>query len=175
MYKSNTNIGSRNNGPANINFARFLSYIPTAVARILGSDEYPDIVGTVRFYETAYGTVVFAEAVGLPWNKDDCASPIFGFHIHEGESCSRSNNDFSETGSHYDPFNCPHPYHSGDMPPLMCAEGTAFSAFLTDRFTVSEIIGRTVVIHDHSDDFTTQPSGNSGKKIACGEIVSVRR
>lgn len=42
--------------------------------------------------------------------------------------------------------------------------------FFTNRFSIEEIIGRTVVIHDMTDDFKTQPSGNSGKKIACGVI-----
>jgi Cu-Zn family superoxide dismutase len=42
---------------------------------------------------------------------------------------------------------------------------------LINKFTVNEIIGRTVIIHSQPDDFTTQPSGNSGKKIACGEII----
>ena len=42
---------------------------------------------------------------------------------------------------------------------------------LINKFTVNEIIGRTVIIHSQPDDFTTQPSGNSGKKIACGEIT----
>ena len=41
---------------------------------------------------------------------------------------------------------------------------------MTDRFFVDEIIGKTIIIHAHLDDFTTQPSGNSGEKIACGEI-----
>ena len=44
--------------------------------------------------------------------------------------------------------------------------------FLTDRFTIDEIINRTIVIHDMPDDFITQPSGNSGNKIACGIIVN---
>lgn len=55
------------------------------------------------------------------------------------------------------------------------ADSKAFSAFLTDRFTVKEILNRTVVIHSRPDDFTTQPSGNSGEKIACGVIKSVFR
>ena len=50
--------------------------------------------------------------------------------------------------------------------------GYAFSAFLTDRFTVKEIVGRTVIMHSSPDDFTSQPSGNAGEKIACGEIVA---
>ena len=56
------------------------------------------------------------------------------------------------------------------MPPLFANAGYAFLVFYTDRFTVPEVVGRTVVIHDMPDDFTTQPAGNSGKKIACGVV-----
>jgi len=57
--------------------------------------------------------------------------------------------------------------------PLFSNSGYAWSSFLTNRFTVDQIIGRTVIIHSDPDDFTTQPSGNSGKKIACGEIIKL--
>lgn len=56
------------------------------------------------------------------------------------------------------------------MPPLFSNRGYAFQAFLTDRFTVLEILGRTVIIHDGTDDFTSQPAGNAGARIACGVI-----
>jgi Cu-Zn family superoxide dismutase len=56
------------------------------------------------------------------------------------------------------------------MPPLFVNHGYAFSAFLTDKFYVRDVIGLTVIIHAQPDDFTTQPSGNAGKKIACGLI-----
>lgn len=42
-----------------------------------------------------------------------------------------------------------------------------------NKFTVKDIIGKVVIIHEMPDDFTTQPSGNSGTKIACGEIEKV--
>ncbi|MFQ7398750.1 MAG: superoxide dismutase family protein, partial [Neglectibacter sp.] len=48
--------------------------------------------------------------------------------------------------------------------------GYAWSAFLTSRFTIRQVLGRTLIIHGSPDDFTTQPAGNSGKRIACGEI-----
>ena len=44
----------------------------------------------------------------------------------------------------------------------------------TDRFTVDDAIGKTVVIHSEPDDFRTQPSGNAGTKIACGVITKVK-
>ena len=51
----------------------------------------------------------------------------------------------------------------------MC-QGNAYLSFKTDRFTVKEILGRTIVIHSYPDDFQYQPSGNAGRKIACGII-----
>lgn len=42
---------------------------------------------------------------------------------------------------------------------------------MTDRFTIDETIGKTVIIHAKPDDFVTQPSGNAGEKIACGVIL----
>jgi len=50
-----------------------------------------------------------------------------------------------------------------------------FLSVLTDRFTLPEIIGKTVIINDMPDDFTTQPSGNAGEKIACREIVLCKK
>lgn len=152
-------------------FAPFLSRHPTALAYIGGSPEYVSIKGTVGFYQSDHGVFVITQISGLPIG-DNCESPIFGFHIHEGESCRGNADDaFADTKMHYNPKGCPHPYHAGDLPPLFGARGYAYSANLTDRFRVDEIIGKTVVIHSSPDDFTSQPSGNAGKKIACGVIM----
>lgn len=145
---------------------------PDAKAHISGIDEYPQIKGTVHFYQIPPGVLILAEVNGLPQSDGQCADRIFGFHIHQGTSCTGNADDpLADTLSHYNPNRCPHPYHAGDMPPLFGNRGSAFLLFLTDRFTVREIIGKTVVIHDRQDDFTSQPAGNSGQKIACGSIV----
>ena len=88
------------------------------------------------------------------------------------ETTGNEDDPFADAKTHYNPKSCPHPYHAGDLPPLFSANGYAYSAVLTDRFTVDEIIGKTVVIHSSPDDFTTQPSGNAGRKIACGVITA---
>ncbi len=59
---------------------------------------------------------------------------------------------------------------NGDLPPLIENNGYAYMSVLLNKFSINEIIGKTVIIHDMPDDFTTQPSGNSGTKIACGVI-----
>ena len=153
------------------NYSGLFGQRPQAIARVMGSDKYPDINGTVWFYTTVAGVLVVADIKGLPRSAEKCDKRIFGFHIHSGSSCGTSVNEpFSEAGTHYDPDGCEHPYHAGDMPSLFGVGGNAFSAFLTDRFSVSEIVGKTVVIHAEADDFTSQPAGNSGERIACGEI-----
>lgn len=152
-------------------FESVLRSMPDAWGSLQGSSLYPNLSGTVRFYEQPYGILVLTEAQGLPDTQNACDSPIFGLHIHEGESCSGNAEDpFADARMHYDLRRCPHPYHAGDLPPLFSANGYALSACLTDRFNIAEIIGKTVILHSMPDDFTTQPSGNSGTKIACGEI-----
>lgn len=144
---------------------------PQATAKITGSERHPDISGTVRFYQTSAGVIVWAEISGLPHSELPCREQIFGFHIHKGTDCCGNLDDpFAHAMSHYDPGGCEHPQHAGDLPALFGNNGFALSLFLTRRFSVSEVIGRTVIIHDHPDDLTTQPSGNSGAKIACGVI-----
>jgi Cu-Zn family superoxide dismutase len=144
---------------------------PDAKAEIRGGGTYPEIIGNAGFYQTKDGVLLNVEVQGLPHKDDPCQFGVFGFHIHEGESCTGNAEDpFAETKGHFNPHNCMHPNHAGDLPPLFETNGHAFMVFLTGRFTVRDIIGKTLVIHSAPDDFTTQPSGNSGKKIACGKI-----
>lgn len=146
---------------------------PDAHAVLNGSPSYSNISGMIFFYQAASGVLMVAQVQGLPQGTDSCSPNIFGFHIHEGGSCSGNSQDpFANSGSHYNPKKCPHPAHAGDLPPLFGNHGYAFMAFFTDRFSVNDIIGRTVIVHANPDDFTSQPSGNSGTKIACGRIVS---
>ena len=138
---------------------------PDAVARITGGAEAPQLSGRVEFYQENGCVLVAARISGLPKESE---TGFFGFHIHQGRNCSGAG--FSGTGSHYNPAERVHPAHAGDLPPLLECRGRAYLSFRTDRFSVNDIIGRTVVIHSDPDDFHTQPAGNAGKKIACGVI-----
>lgn len=161
--------------------AAILRRRPQAYARMRGREDYSTISGNVRFYQLRYSVLVDVRLQGLPNRNTPCDGPIFALHIHEGSACAnrqclsgrcpQGSDPFADAGTHFNPYGCPHPYHAGDLPPLFGVNGVAFSAFLTDRFTVDEILGRTVIIHADPDDFMTQPSGNAGEKLACGEIV----
>ena len=129
--------------------------------------------GVVRFFQTVHGVLVAVDVNGLPTMYKTCENSVFGFHIHGGNQCTGDINDvFSNAMSHYTSVNCNHPEHSGDLPPLFANHGFAFSVFLTNRFSLRDVIGKTMIIHEKPDDFITQPSGNAGKKIACGVIKS---
>jgi len=146
---------------------------PAAYARVMGSSEYPGLKGTVFFYQVPGGVLVVADVTGLPYGSGSNTSSFYGFHIHEGKYCTGTTQDpFADSGGHYNPNNTRHPEHAGDLPPLLGNSGWAWTAFVTERFTVDDILDHTVIIHRNPDDFTSQPSGNSGSKIACGEIHS---
>ncbi|MDE6971505.1 MAG: superoxide dismutase family protein [Lachnospiraceae bacterium] len=152
-----------------ITFTQLLQYDrPQAMAWVTGNAANPQLGGLVKFYQTFYdGVLVEAEFFGLPNIEKAKASNFYAMHIHQFGDCS---GNFSKTGEHYNPENNPHPSHAGDLLPLFGNQGYAWSAFYDKRFTINEIIGKSVIIHSGPDDFTTQPSGNAGTKIGCGEI-----
>lgn len=149
----------------------FYNNLNTARANIKGGKLYPKISGVVNFQETSKGVIVTAKINGLPQSKNNCKSRFFGFHIHEGSSCTGNQSDeFANAKTHLNPNNCPHPFHIGDLPPLIENNGYAYMNVLINKFKIKDILGKVIIIHDSPDDFTTQSSGNSGTKIACGRI-----
>ena len=127
---------------------------PMAIAKLQGVGQGKGLKGTVWFYQMMSGILIEARVFGLPKNS----SGFYGFHIHNGDTCT-------QPGGHYNPKNTIHPAHAGDMPPLMAFGGRAYGTFITDRFSIKEIIGKAVVIHSESDDFRSQPSGDAGDRI----------
>lgn len=149
----------------------FSNIFHNARAVIKGGKEYPQINGVVYFNKVKDGVLLIAKVNGLPQSKNNCSGRFFGFHIHNGTSCTgNAEDEFANSGTHYNPSNFPHPYHAGDLPPLIENNGYAYMSVLLNKFKIDDIIGKVVIIHDSPDDFNTQPSGNSGKKIACGII-----
>lgn len=141
---------------------------PQAYAVIQGGDAYPNILGTANFYRTKWNTGVMVEVEldNLP-NNASYAPRFLGMHIHENGDCG---NHFASTGMHYNPTGAVHPYHLGDLPPLLNSSGYAYMVFYDGYLELEDIIGCSIILHGKRDDFTTQPSGDSGDKIACGVI-----
>ena len=150
-----------------------INSLPYAVANIKGSKSHSRIKGKVKFYPWKDGSIVKVEIMDLPTvNKNN----FFGFHIHEGSKCVEEEGKpaFESVGGHLNIEKDEHPQHVGDLPLLYSNNGYAYMEFFTNRFTPNEVISHTVIIHEHKDDLMTDPAGNSGNRIACGEIVRFR-
>ena len=155
---------------------RILCSQPMAIAYVKGDDAHSSIRGIVSFHPAFGGTLLSVDISGLPVESGNCKGKFFAVHIHEGTECRGNASDpFASAGMHYNPHNCEHPMHAGDLTPIFSTDGFAWGALYTQNFTVPEIIGKTLIIHAQPDDFKTQPSGNSDGKIACGVIESVMR
>lgn len=144
--------------------------MPQAVAQISGDSRVAPIQGFVRFFAVPEGGVLIETDIsGLPREATANTKQFYGFHIHEFGDCSAG---FTRTGNHYNPTDREHPMHAGDMIPLMSSDGNAWMVFYDRDLEIPQVVGRSVVVHRRPDDFTTQPSGNSGDKIACGVIFA---
>jgi len=142
-----------------------ISFRCAASATLRGNDLAPGLCGTVRLSDTPYGTRVIADVCGLPQSD----TGFFGIHIHTAGCCDAP--DFACAGGHFNPGGTPHPLHAGDMPMLLSTDmGCAHLVFTTTRFRVCDVVGRAVIIHGGRDDYTSQPGGDAGPRIACGII-----
>ena len=145
---------------------------PNAYARIKGGPLAPCIVGDIFLYQLDEGVYIKAYITGIP-NINNQTSSFHGFHIHEKGDCKVGTeaDPFPNTGGHFNPSESQHPFHAGDLPPILASDGIGILSVYTSYFTVADIINKSVVLHEGYDDFSTQPAGNSGAKIACGRIL----
>lgn len=129
-----------------------------------------DIKGVVTFTPQNGKLKVKAQVTGLTPGKH-------GFHIHEFGDCTA--HDAESAGNHFAPENNPHgapndeKRHAGDLGNLVANEqGHATLDLVVDEIMLSgerSIVGRAVIVHEKADSFT-QPSGDSGGRVACGVI-----
>ena len=150
-----------------------------AVAQIQGGPLAPQLTGMVYFQDVQGGTWISAEIYGLPpytpaLNGQDPIGP-HGFHIHDNGSCEVGNTQdpFQAAGGHWNPYQQPHGNHAGDFPVLFSNNGYARMCFFTNKFTVAQVIGKAVIIHQNPDDYRSQPAGDAGKRLACGLVQPI--
>jgi len=130
-------------------------------------------LGKVTFTPLDHGVRVAGEVRGLAPNSEH------GFHIHEKGDCGDNGN---ASGGHFNPAGGIHGKfaapgsHAGELPSLM-ADASGVARFRVDDHSISltdgaanNVLGRALVVHRDRDDYTTQPAGNSGPRIACAVI-----
>jgi superoxide dismutase, Cu-Zn family len=148
--------------------------VSTAVAEIQGLGTNTAVMGKLTFAQVDAGVMVTGTVSGLN------PSSTHGIHLHEKGDCSAA--DGMSAGGHWNPTGQMHgglstaASHLGDLGNLVTdGSGNATVAItkagakLRDGSAV-DVVGRGVIVHAMADDMMTDPSGNSGARIACGSI-----
>ena len=143
----------------------------TAAIAVIYPTQGNKVKGTVTCTKHSDGIHIVADLQGLTPGKH-------GFHVHELGDCSCD--DGMCTGAHFNPTNAPHGsptdahVHVGDFGNIVADDnGNAHYDEINKHISLNgphSIIGRSLIIHADPDDLTTQPTGNSGKRIGCGVI-----
>lgn len=153
------------------------SQMPKATASLKdaeGTDQ-----GTATFTQTPAGVLIRAELKGLP-------EGVHGFHIHETGSCEAP--DFESAGGHFAGGKQSHGFmngdapHAGDMPNITVSGDMLTIEVLNSNISLQEggpgylfdDDGAALLVHAGADDYTSQPSGDAGARIACG-VIEVER
>ena len=139
-----------------------------------------------RSDSTVTGKVTFTEHEGKVSMKvvvKGLTPGLHAIHLHDKGDCSAP--DATSAGGHWNPSSENHgkwgqaPFHHGDIGNLVAdAKGDAELTEVSDLWTLgdgkpSDVIGHSVIVHAKEDDFTTQPTGNAGGRVACGVIQRV--
>lgn len=134
----------------------------------------------------AAGSVVFKEVDGMVSMTavlDGLTEGTHAIHIHEKADCSSA--DGKSSGGHWNPTAQPHGkwgdatgYHKGDIGNFEADEnGNGTITVSTDEWCIGcgdankDITGKAIIVHQGTDDFTSQPSGAAGARISCGGII----
>ena len=131
------------------------------------------------------GTATFTEKNGevtLVSHLSGLAPGVHAIHIHEKSDCSAA--DATSTGGHWNPTFKKHgkwgsaECHKGDIGNFDADDkGNATITFATKEWCIGcgdptqDILGKGLIVHQAPDDFTTQPSGNAGPRVACSAII----
>lgn len=133
------------------------------------------VTGEANFTEEANGRVRFELTV------ENLSPGEHAVHLHEKGDCSAE--DASSAGGHWNPTMKPHgkrgdgsSYHKGDVGNMTVGnDGKGTLSLTIEGWSIggadsTNIVGKSVIVHEKADDFTTQPTGNAGGRLSCGVI-----
>ena len=127
-------------------------------------------IGWVEIAPRAGGSYLRVAAEGL-------APGDHGIHLHAVGRCEGPG--FQSAGGHWNPEGRQHGHlnpqgqHQGDLPNItVSANGRGTTAFLVSKHDMGDADGTSLVIHAKPDDYKTDPSGNSGDRIACAVLTA---
>ena len=145
---------------------------------ILSATEGNSVTGEIMFEAVDGGVAITGQVNGLPPGGEH------GFHVHETGDCSAP--DATSAGGHFNPAGMAHgrvgegEHHVGDTDNIVADDtGVAVIDTRLDGATLgdgapTDVLDRGVIVHADADDYTTQPTGNAGARLACGVITQAR-
>jgi superoxide dismutase, Cu-Zn family len=142
--------------------------VPQKAVVVLSSTRGNEVGGQLILTATASGVRIQGEVAGLEPGKH-------GFHIHEFGDLRDA--EGKSAGDHFNPTNARHgspddaEHHAGDLGNIEAnGQGVAEVDMQSDDIQLHFVIGRALVVHAGEDDFTSQPSGDAGGRVALGVI-----
>lgn len=166
----NTTVPSSTESPVTASHGKGIQ----SIAR-LEATKGSQVSGIVQFFPQADGSIrIQGRVQGLAPNSEH------GFHVHEKGDCSSG--DGLSAGGHFNPSQQAHgkfgdskAHHLGDLPSLEADnQGVAIIDFVSKELKLDRgshgVLGRALIVHKDPDDYTTQPTGNSGARLACAVI-----
>jgi len=159
-------IGCKTNSTSGKSNSLSVTFEPKSESKVIGSGTFTEKNGKVTF---------IASFKGLK-------PGIHAIHIHEKSDCSAA--DGSSAGGHWNPTFKKHgklgegESHKGDIGNFTTDEfGNGSVMITTSEWCIGcgdntkDIIGKSLIVHQGPDDYITQPSGNSGARVACSAII----
>lgn len=146
-----------------------------AVATLSGTNADTTVSGTVRFDKGDGQNVKMSLQISVPKK----AGSSVAVHIHEHADCGEMG---QHAGGHWNPTDAQHgkwggaSFHSGDIGNIdLDASGNGSVEVSSDLWSIggdakTDVLNKTIIVHSGVDDYTSQPSGNSGSRIGCGVI-----
>ncbi|MBO9619384.1 MAG: superoxide dismutase family protein [Niabella sp.] len=148
-----------------------------AMANLQSTADSTKNLGTAKFYKLADGKIRLDLEINMPERKDSNVA----VHFHEHGDCGMKGDN---SHGHWNPTNAKHgewgsaSFHAGDIGNIkLDGTGHGTKSVTTDLWSVDEgtkdIVGKAIIVHGGTDDYKTQPSGNSGPRVGCGVITKM--
>lgn len=142
---------------------------------LLGAPEDTDFAGSLTITPEGAGVSIVADVAGVDTDGRH------GIHVHENGMCEHhpaaaDAKPFSTAGGHYNPTNTEHacpptdPRHAGDLGNIEVSGGKGHLELSVANLSMDQLGGKAVILHAGEDDCKTQPTGNSGDRLACGVV-----
>ena len=135
-----------------------------------GAPNDTDFAGTVSVHAEGAGVHIVADVAGVDTDG------LHGIHVHENGQCDHdeAGGHFTSAGGHFNPTGTEHacpptdPRHAGDLGNIQVTGGKGHLEVTATNLTLDQLTGKAIILHAGEDDCKTQPTGNSGDRLACG-------